>query len=180
MTPKAHNSRISVNRKFVLATAIALVAALGCFVSLGSAAVRVAQSGWSWGSPTPQGNTLGSIDFVQGRGYAAGAAGTVLRSDDQGANWTGLATGTSADLARQHGGGHRVHGSRYGLRIRVPAEQPADRDLHDDRRRHVLEARRQGRAGHGQARLLPRRDQRLRSRPEHAAHDERRRDDVDG
>jgi photosystem II stability/assembly factor-like uncharacterized protein len=78
--------------------AVALVCAL--FATLGSASVNVAQSGWSWGSPTPQGNTLGSIDFVQGRGYAAGDAGTVLRTDDGGTTWTGLATGTSADLTR--------------------------------------------------------------------------------
>jgi photosystem II stability/assembly factor-like uncharacterized protein len=83
--------------------AVALLAAataLAVCISSGSAAVNVAQSGWSWGNPTPQGNTLGAIDFVQGRGYAAGAAGTVLRTDDGGTTWTGLATGTSADLNR--------------------------------------------------------------------------------
>src|SRR4051812_44542512 len=81
---------------------VALAAAIACavFATFGAASVNVAQSGWSWGSPTPQGNTLNSIDFVQGRGYAAGDAGTVLRTDDGGINWTGLATGTSADLTR--------------------------------------------------------------------------------
>src|SRR3954467_4124171 len=80
----------------------ALAAAFVCavFATFGAASVNVAQSGWSWGSPTPQGNTLGSIDFVQGRGFAAGDAGTVLRTDDGGTTWTGLATGTSADLTR--------------------------------------------------------------------------------
>src|SRR3954467_4502452 len=83
-------------------TLAALAAALSwaVFAPFGSASVNVAQSGWSWGSPTPQGNTLNSIDFVQGRGFAAGDAGTVLRTDDGGSIWTGLATGTSADLAR--------------------------------------------------------------------------------
>src|SRR3954463_4356177 len=79
-----------------------LAAAFVCagFATFGAASVNVAQSGWSWGNPTPQGNTLGSIDFVNGRGYAAGTAGTVLRTDDQGMTWAGLATGTAADLSR--------------------------------------------------------------------------------
>ncbi|HEY3020029.1 MAG TPA: YCF48-related protein [Solirubrobacteraceae bacterium] len=64
------------------------------------AAVQVSQSGWFWGNPTPQGNTLRALDFLSGRGYAVGDAGTALRTDDGGATWTGLATGTSADLDR--------------------------------------------------------------------------------
>ena len=83
-------------------TFAALAAAFTCalFATFGSASVNVAQSGWSWGNPTPQGNTLVTIDFVQGRGFAAGDAGTVLRTDDGGTTWTGLSTGTSADLKR--------------------------------------------------------------------------------
>jgi photosystem II stability/assembly factor-like uncharacterized protein len=83
-------------------TLAALAATFACalLAGLGSASVNVAQSGWSWGNPTPQGNTLNAIDFVQGRGYASGDAGTVLRTDDGGQTWTGLATGTSADLTR--------------------------------------------------------------------------------
>jgi photosystem II stability/assembly factor-like uncharacterized protein len=63
-------------------------------------AVQVARSGWSWGNPTPQGNSLAAVDFLNGRGYAVGAAGTALRTDDGGATWAGLATGTAADLSR--------------------------------------------------------------------------------
>src|SRR5204862_6456256 len=48
----------------------------------------------------PQGNTLRALDFLSGRGYAVGDAGTALRTDDGGATWTGLATGTSGDLDR--------------------------------------------------------------------------------
>jgi photosystem II stability/assembly factor-like uncharacterized protein len=64
------------------------------------AAVQVSQSGWQWGNPTPQGNTIRAMDFVAGRGYAIGDDGTALRTDDGGATWTGLATGTSQDLTR--------------------------------------------------------------------------------
>src|SRR3954463_1164806 len=74
-------------------TAAALAAPAG-------AAVQVSQSGWFWGNPTPQGNTLRALDFLSGRGYAVGDAGTALRTDDGGATWTGLATGTSGDLDR--------------------------------------------------------------------------------
>ena len=64
------------------------------------AAVQVSQSGWQWGNPTPQGNTIRAMDFIAGRGYAIGDDGTALRTDDGGATWTGLATGTSQDLTR--------------------------------------------------------------------------------
>jgi photosystem II stability/assembly factor-like uncharacterized protein len=65
-----------------------------------AASVQVARSGWNWGSPTPQGNSLSALDFHEGVGYAVGAAGTALRTNDGGSSWTGLATGTSADLNR--------------------------------------------------------------------------------
>src|SRR4051812_11702242 len=64
------------------------------------AAVQVSQSGWFWGNPTPQGNTLRALDFLSGRGYAIGDAGTALRTDDGGTTWSGLATGTAANLDR--------------------------------------------------------------------------------
>jgi photosystem II stability/assembly factor-like uncharacterized protein len=63
-------------------------------------AVQVSQSGWLWGNPTPQGNTIRAIDFDGGRGYAIGDAGTALRTDDGGRTWTGLATGTARNLSR--------------------------------------------------------------------------------
>ena len=40
------------------------------------------------------------MDFIAGPGYAIGDDGTALRTDDGGASWTGLATGTSQDLSR--------------------------------------------------------------------------------
>ncbi|MDP9384683.1 MAG: YCF48-related protein [Actinomycetota bacterium] len=62
--------------------------------------MSVGQSGWSWGSPLPQGNTLRAVELLGGRGYASGAFGTVLRTDDGGGNWSGITTGVTADLTR--------------------------------------------------------------------------------
>jgi photosystem II stability/assembly factor-like uncharacterized protein len=84
-----------VKRVLVSTLAAAAVAAAPA-----SASVQVSQSGWQWGNPTPQGNTIRAMDFVAGRGYAIGDDGTALRTDDGGLTWTGLATGTSQDLTR--------------------------------------------------------------------------------
>jgi photosystem II stability/assembly factor-like uncharacterized protein len=81
----------------VTAGAAALAAGTG---GAASAAVQVSQSGWQWGNPTPQGNTIRAMDFTAGRGYAIGDDGTALRTDDGGTTWTGLSTGTSQDLTR--------------------------------------------------------------------------------
>jgi photosystem II stability/assembly factor-like uncharacterized protein len=63
------------------------------------AAVDVPQSGWSWGSPRPQGHDLFALEFAEGgRGYAAGAFGTLLRTDDGGATWAGIPTGRQIDF----------------------------------------------------------------------------------
>ena len=64
------------------------------------AAVQVSQSGWQWGNPSPQGNTIRGMDVNGGRAYAIGDYGTALRTDDGGQTWTGLATGTSQNLTR--------------------------------------------------------------------------------
>lgn len=88
---------VSFGRKALALTAVTLTVG---GVGLADASVRVPLSGWSWGNPTPQGNDLKAVDFAGGRGYAVGAAGTALRTDDGGATWAGLATGTSGDLAK--------------------------------------------------------------------------------
>jgi photosystem II stability/assembly factor-like uncharacterized protein len=80
-----------------LGVSAALALAFPCAAN---GAVQVSQSGWQWGNPTPQGNTIRALDFVQGRGYAIGDDGTALRTDDGGATWSGLATGTSQALTR--------------------------------------------------------------------------------
>ena len=73
---------------------------LAAFAPSAGASVRVPLSGWYWGNPAPQGNSLKALDFRGLRGYAIGNAGTALRSDDGGGTWAGLATGTSGDLTR--------------------------------------------------------------------------------
>src|SRR5262245_47468459 len=86
-----------MNTRAFLGTLAALSLAAACPAE---AAVQSSQSGWPWGNPAPQGNTVRDMNFVAGRGYAIGDDGTALRTDDGGTTWTGLATGTSQDLVR--------------------------------------------------------------------------------
>lgn len=79
------------------------LAAIAAWALAGAAAasaapVSVGMSGWTWGDPVPQGETLNSVAFQGARGYAAGEGGTVLRSDDGGASWIGLSSGSSSNL----------------------------------------------------------------------------------
>lgn len=78
------------------ATAIAALAA----AAAGSANVNVAKSGWAWANPTPQGRTLRAIAFANGTGYAVGFGGTALATTNAGLSWSGLTTGTAANLER--------------------------------------------------------------------------------
>jgi photosystem II stability/assembly factor-like uncharacterized protein len=80
-----------------IAIATALCA-LAIAAATASASVTVSQSGWAWGNPSPQGNTLRSVAFTGVLGYAVGDNGTALKTTDGGATWSGLATGTSAQL----------------------------------------------------------------------------------
>lgn len=66
--------------------------------ALADASVRVGTSGWNWGNPTPTGSTISAIGFQGSRGYAAGAFGTLVRTDDAGATWSGLPTGLLTPL----------------------------------------------------------------------------------
>src|SRR4051812_14221423 len=62
--------------------------------------VAVPHSGWYWGNPLPQGNTLHDVAFAGGAGYAAGDLGTLLKTRDGGLTWQGLRTGVRANLRR--------------------------------------------------------------------------------
>src|SRR3954466_10583549 len=63
-----------------------------------SASVQVGSSGWLWGNPLPQGNTLRAMAFAGPNGYAVGDFGTLLKTTDGGTTWTGLPAGTFANL----------------------------------------------------------------------------------
>jgi photosystem II stability/assembly factor-like uncharacterized protein len=63
-----------------------------------AAPVAEGHSGWLWGNPQPQGQTLDELEFVGDRGYAGGEFGTLVRTDDGGATWTGLRTGLTEKL----------------------------------------------------------------------------------
>jgi photosystem II stability/assembly factor-like uncharacterized protein len=79
---------------------VAGIAVASVWSSAPAGAVNAGRSGWSWGNPLPQGNDLRALEFIGDRGYAAGEFGTLLRSDDAGASWKGLATGVTRDLTR--------------------------------------------------------------------------------
>lgn len=85
-------------RLLIAATIAAGALALATTSALAS--VTVSQSGWAWGNPSPQGNTLNAISFSGPLGYAVGDNGTALKTLDGGATWAGLATGTSGELTR--------------------------------------------------------------------------------
>jgi photosystem II stability/assembly factor-like uncharacterized protein len=78
-----------------LACAAGLLAALP---AASPASVQVGSSGWQWGNPLPQGNTVRAMSFAGTTGYAAGDFGTLLRTADGGATWSGLLSGTFTDL----------------------------------------------------------------------------------
>src|SRR5688500_16720800 len=59
------------------------------------AAVSTNQSGWLWGTPEPQGNTLPALELQGMTGYAAGDFGTLLRTNDGGGSWGTVRTGLS-------------------------------------------------------------------------------------
>src|SRR4051794_12449466 len=88
---------IQMSKKFTTALgaafAVVLVTAIGAF-----AAVTAGNTGWHWGNPLPQGNTLTTLDNVGDRVYAGGATGTLVRSSDAGASWTGVRTGLLDDI----------------------------------------------------------------------------------
>ena len=65
-----------------------------------SRATSTGHSGWQWADPLPQGETIRAVELQGSLGYAVGDFGTVLRTDDAGATWSGLASGLTADLSQ--------------------------------------------------------------------------------
>jgi photosystem II stability/assembly factor-like uncharacterized protein len=80
--------------------AVAASCALMALPAGASANVQVGSSGWSWGNPQPQGNTLHAMAFAGSTGYAVGDFGTLLQTTDGGSTWAGLPAGTFTNLTR--------------------------------------------------------------------------------
>lgn len=74
------------------------IVALLALAAPAGAAVSTNQSGWLWGTPEPQGNTLAALELQGTTGYAAGDFGTLLRTNDGGSTWGTVRTGLSLHL----------------------------------------------------------------------------------
>jgi photosystem II stability/assembly factor-like uncharacterized protein len=72
---------------------VALALALGAPGAAHAAPVGVGHSGWFWGNPQPQGNTLRAVDLHGSFGIAVGDFGTLLRTEDGGRSWTAVRSG---------------------------------------------------------------------------------------
>jgi photosystem II stability/assembly factor-like uncharacterized protein len=83
-----------------LILAVLTLGLLAAAMGAQAADVTVGHSGWYWGNPLPQGNTLRAVEFDGSLGFAAGDFGTLIRTADGGATWTGVPTGTTAALSR--------------------------------------------------------------------------------
>jgi photosystem II stability/assembly factor-like uncharacterized protein len=85
-----------LKRLLVFTLTLALLGIFG--VTNSFAGVTAGNTGWSWSNPQPQGNTLTRVETVAGRAYVGGASGTLLRSDNGGATWTGIRSGLTTDI----------------------------------------------------------------------------------
>ncbi|MGH2958622.1 MAG: WD40/YVTN/BNR-like repeat-containing protein [Solirubrobacterales bacterium] len=85
--------------KRLLTFVVAAVALSLTVVAVASAAVVAGNTGWFWSNPLPQGNTLTKAETIGGRAYVAGEAGTIMRSDNGGASWTGIRSGLPAAMS---------------------------------------------------------------------------------
>jgi photosystem II stability/assembly factor-like uncharacterized protein len=79
-------------------SAAAAACALAAVPGAAAANVQVGSSGWLWGNPLPQGNTLTAMSFAGSTGYAVGDFGTLLKTTDGGDTWSGTPAGTFSNL----------------------------------------------------------------------------------
>lgn len=79
--------------------ALVALLTLAAFAAPAGANVQVGSSGWQWGNPLPQGNTLHELSFAGATGYAVGDFGTLLKTSDGGTTWSGLPVGTFQGLS---------------------------------------------------------------------------------
>lgn len=85
-------------RRAMLAWVIGSMAVALAAAAPAGAAVQVGSSGWLWGNPLPQGNTVNALSFAGSTGYAVGEFGTILATTDGGSTWTGVQSGTFTNL----------------------------------------------------------------------------------
>ena len=74
------------------------VGALALAPAAAPAAVQVGSSGWQWGNPLPQGNTIRAMSFACATGLRSRRLRHAAAHDDAGATWTGLPAGTFTNL----------------------------------------------------------------------------------
>ncbi len=94
-------------------TVLATMVALGA-TAASAVATPTGYSPWEWSTPTPSGQGLYRLAVVGTSVYAVGQGGVVLRSDDGGATWQGLPSGTENPLewvAPTYGGGVTLAGT---------------------------------------------------------------------
>ncbi len=92
--------KMSRSRRLAAVAVVAASLAAAILPALSQGNVNVSNSGWAWGNPTPQGRTLNAIAFAGGTGFAVGEGGSALSTTNAGQSWTGLVTGTVANLER--------------------------------------------------------------------------------
>src|SRR5436305_489781 len=83
-------------KRLVLAVLTLGLAVFVAAIGAQAADVTVGHSGWNWGNPLPQGNTLRAVEFDGSLGFAAGDFGTLIRTTDGGGTWFPRTTSTLA------------------------------------------------------------------------------------
>lgn len=89
--------RIARGRKRLLACGVTALASL-FLLSGAQSGVNTPGSGWYAGNPLLGPSNLTHLAAANGTAYAAGNDGTLLKSTDNGATWTGLVTGVQSNL----------------------------------------------------------------------------------
>lgn len=87
--------------RLVVALALIGAAGLAAFAAAPAAAtgLQTSDPAWTWQLPTPQGNALLDLAFIdEDVGWAVGRYGTILHTADGGVSWTSQTSGTRADL----------------------------------------------------------------------------------
>ncbi len=88
------------SRRSTLVAAACACLALATHAPAASGAVQAGNTGWLWGNPSPQVNSLARLDVAGGRLFAGGDSGTLMMSDDHGDSWQAISTGLLEPIRR--------------------------------------------------------------------------------